>query len=576
MLSVLTFAAAAGAALAINNGLGQTPAMGYSSWNDCSSFRDNGPNGWCWDSEAHIKNVTLYMISSGLAKLGYTQINVDEGWLKGRNAAGQMYEDLDKFPSGMKALGDFIKSQPTYAGSGDMMRYGLYSCRGTCQCGTGTYGAPGSNGHEADDTEFMVAAGAQYLKIDSCCGSQDHAVAFSDYGKWRDAMNASGTKHGWDVWFSLCGWETWYSPPDPALNYTGGSSLGNSWRIAGDGSGWGPLTNCMNTQAAAAPFAGPGGWPDPDLLIGPKVYVGGQTDEQARAQFTMWSLFPTNLLISQNVLQWSDYALETYSNAELIAINQDPLGRAARRISGGDLPFPCHAGGGGSGALASVVAAPCDASDPHQLWAYDAASGAISSKAFAGGVLDDGCSTTAGSPVGVRKASGGDACQGAGQKWTWGADGTVKSGNGGMCLDIYDWTGPVVDVWDCNGGTNQNFTLSADGHISDRAGAQPNQPAMCLTASVQPPQECSNVWGRLLAGGDFALGFVNNDVDSPSTAITCDATCFAALLNGTAPASLKVRDLWAHADVATITPPFSWTSTVASNGFAAAYRLSPV
>ena len=61
-----------------------------------------------------------------------------------------------------------------------MMRYGLYSCRGTCQCGTGTYGAPGSHGHEADDTEFMVAAGAQYLKIDSCCGDQDHAVAFSD------------------------------------------------------------------------------------------------------------------------------------------------------------------------------------------------------------------------------------------------------------------------------------------------------------------------------------------------------------------------------------------------------------
>ena len=211
-------------ALAINNGLGQVPAMGYSSWNDCSSFRDNGPNGWCWDSEAHIKNVTLYMISSGLAKLGYTQINVDEGWLKGRNAQGEMYEDTDKFPSGMKALGDFIKSQPTYAGSPDMMRYGLYSCRGTCQCGTGTYSAPGGNGYEAADTEWMVAAGAQYLKIDSCCGDQDHKVAFSDYAKWRDAMNASGSKHGWPVWFSLCGWESWYSPPDPTLNYTGGSS----------------------------------------------------------------------------------------------------------------------------------------------------------------------------------------------------------------------------------------------------------------------------------------------------------------------------------------------------------------
>ena len=130
-------------------------------------------------------------------------------------------------------------------------------------------------------------------------------------------------------------------------------------------------------------------------------------------------------------------------------------------------------------------------------------------------------------------------------------------------------------MWDCNGGSNQNFTLSADGHISSHQGSQPNQPAMCLTATAQAPQTCSNVWGRLLAGGDYALGFVNNDVDSASTAITCDASCFAALLNGTAPASLKVRDLWAHADVATITPPFSWTSTVASSGFAAAYRLSP-
>ena len=140
-------------------------------------------------------------------------------------------------------------------GSGRKMRYGLYSCRGTCQCGTKTYHAVGSNGHEKDDVDWMVShAGADYLKIDSCCGNQDHRVAFSDYAKFRNAMNATGTQ----VYFSLCGWHDWYAPPDPSLGYAGGSSLGNSWRIAGDGSGWGPLTNCINTQARVAQYAGPG------------------------------------------------------------------------------------------------------------------------------------------------------------------------------------------------------------------------------------------------------------------------------------------------------------------------------
>lgn len=66
-------------------------------------------------------------------------------------------------PSGMKGLGSWVRAQETAPGSGEYMRYGLYSCRGTCQCSTGTYSAPGSHGYEAQDTEWMIAAGAQYL-----------------------------------------------------------------------------------------------------------------------------------------------------------------------------------------------------------------------------------------------------------------------------------------------------------------------------------------------------------------------------------------------------------------------------
>lgn len=381
-------------------------------------------------------------------------------------------------------------------------------------------------------------------------------------------MNATGKQ----VWFSLCGWEDWYSPPDPSLNYTGGASLGNSWRIAGDGSGWGPLTNCMNTQAGAAPYAGMGGWPDPDLLIGPKVYVGGQTDEQARAQFTMWSIFPTNLLISQNMLQWSDYALETYSNAELIAINQDPLGSPARRLVGGDLKFPCHSSG--SKTLAEVQAAKCDPGNAAQQWSWDGPSGSLVNEAFPGGALDvSGCDSADGTPV-VITAKGQSNCANS-QHWVFpsptGGSTVTNTGVQGKCLDVFDWTGPAADVWECNTGTNQVFTLSSGGLLQTSSKDPLHPTPMCLQAMEATPGSCTNTWGRALAGGDYALGLVNNAVDGPLT-VTCDSACFAEL--GVTKGTFTIRDLWAHANIGTLTgPPYSFSSVVNASGFANAFRF---
>ena len=295
------------------------------------------------------------------------------------------------------------------------------------------------------------------------------------------------------------------------------------------------------------------------------MYVGGQTDEQARAQFSMWSLFPTNLLISQNVLAWSDYALETYSNAELIAINQDPLGSPATRVVGGDLPFPCHDGG-----VADVVAKACDANDNGQLWDFNAATSTFVSRAFQPSVLENvGCSANDGSRVGVGR-SGQPGCAGS-QTWTRRTDGAIINGHSSTCLDVYNWAGPAVDVWTCNGGSNQNFTLTAEGLLRTGDGGA-GRSSVCLAAV--PPQPCSNVWGRTLAKGDIALGFVNN-ADTPAN-VTCDAACFATVLKGSTPTSLRARDLWQHADIGTITPPFTFTATVNANGAAAVYRFTPV
>ena len=103
------------------------------------------------------------------------------------------------------------------------MKYGLYTSRGVQQCDTAEYKlrcmhnppnpverCEGTHGYEAIDAQWLVDAGADYIKEDSCGGNQTHSVAFSDYGKMRDALNKSGTAAGRPIFFSLCGWETWY------------------------------------------------------------------------------------------------------------------------------------------------------------------------------------------------------------------------------------------------------------------------------------------------------------------------------------------------------------------------------
>eukprot|EP00931_Biecheleriopsis_adriatica_P054402 TRINITY_DN32000_c0_g1_i1.p1 TRINITY_DN32000_c0_g1~~TRINITY_DN32000_c0_g1_i1.p1 ORF type:complete len:456 (-),score=61.70 TRINITY_DN32000_c0_g1_i1:46-1413(-) len=336
----------------LDNGLGLTPQMGYSSWNDCGSVV----------SEDHVKAIAEYMISSGLAAKGYTYVNVDEGWLLGRNSTSlEMIEDRKLFPSGMAALGKFIHDLEV-PGKGKIMKYGLYTSRGVQQCDTTEYRARclhtppnpsdrcvGSHGWEVQDAQWMVDAGADYIKEDSCGGDQTHSIAFGDYAKFRDALNKSGTQAGRPIFFSLCGWEEWYAPPDPSIGYEGGHTLGNSYRIHGDGSDWNQLSGATNTIAAIGKHSRPGAWADPDLLIGPEnkkpMHIGGQTDIQARTQFNLWSVFPAPLLISQNMLTWSDYALQTYSNAKVIAINQDLVVHSpGARLAGGDLSFPCQKG----------------------------------------------------------------------------------------------------------------------------------------------------------------------------------------------------------------------------------------
>eukprot|EP01097_Dermamoeba_algensis_P008547 TRINITY_DN5734_c0_g1_i1.p1 TRINITY_DN5734_c0_g1~~TRINITY_DN5734_c0_g1_i1.p1 ORF type:complete len:191 (+),score=41.77 TRINITY_DN5734_c0_g1_i1:604-1176(+) len=142
----------------------------------------------------------------------------------------------------------------------------------------------------------------------------------------RDALNSTGRP----IFFSLCGWHEWYAPQ--------GQSLGNSWRIEDDCFNWQKVLNAIDGNAPLWKYAGPGGWNDPDMLMSSdpsaNVYL---TPTQSRTMFSLWSVMAAPLLISTSLDHISSWDLETYSNQEVIAVDQDPLGLQGKRIVGGNV-----------------------------------------------------------------------------------------------------------------------------------------------------------------------------------------------------------------------------------------------
>eukprot|EP01043_Picozoa_sp_COSAG02_P013131 COSAG02_NODE_521_length_20750_cov_10.721079_2_plen_493_part_00 len=490
----------------------------------------------------------------------------------------------------MKALGEWITAQSVAPGSGEKMIYGLYSCRGTCQCGTRAYHGPGSHGHEAADTQWMIDAGARWLKIDSCCGSQNHSIAFSDYAKFRDAMNHSDEQ----VWFNLCGWNEWYAPPDPALSYGGGKTLGNSFRISGDGGSWGAITKALNVMANVVNYTVPGGYPDPDNILGPHGTVGRVTESQARVQMVLWSIMPTQLILGEDVTKMSDEYIETVGNEELININQDsPFVSAAKRIVGGDLTFPCGSPVPPQGAAAAIVAETCVANDTSgigtQEFVFNSTDNTLRLAAKPNLLVTT--STCDFSKNGVIVSlfeesssvhSNTERCGGA--NWTHDAATGQIIGADGKCLDEYEFTTPRVDLWQCQAGaTNEAWAFvprsvesNHDALGSFTAGRlKSKRSGKCLTASFSAAGEntaCENIWSRSLSNGDVALAMVNQGDNST---IVCDAACFSAAGLGRAKA-VKVRDLIAHKFLPDLHAPFSLKVPVAGEGSAAAFRLTPM
>lgn len=283
--------------------IARTPPMGWNSWNHFA----------CNIDEAKIRGAADAMVTSGMKQAGYQYVVIDDCWQVGRDAAGNILADPVKFPSGIKALADYIHSQG--------LKFGIYSDAGLKTCG----GRPGTRGHEFQDAKQYAAWGVDYLKFDWCNTGSDDARA--DYSIMALALRQSGR----DIVFSLCEWGS-HKPWEWA------GDVGHLWRTTGDiWDSWDQnkeyqhgVTDILDQQVGLEKYSGPNRWNDPDML---EVGNGGMSDTEYRAHFSLWAMLAAPLIAGNDLSTMSDATKAILLNKDVIAIDQDALGKQGHRVS---------------------------------------------------------------------------------------------------------------------------------------------------------------------------------------------------------------------------------------------------
>ncbi|XP_042405073.1 alpha-galactosidase-like [Zingiber officinale] len=279
------------------NGLGLTPAMGWNSWNRFG----------CNINETLIKETADAIVSTGLAELGYQYVNLDDCWAEyNRTPKGEVVGNYKTFPSGIKALADYVHSKG--------LKLGIYSSAGDRTCSNGM---PGSLGYEYVDAQTFASWGIDYLKYDNCYNRNiDPQVRYP-------VMTKALRQAGRPIYYSLCEW-------GQSNVATWAAGVGNSWRTTGDiVDNWDSMIGKMDQNDGNARYAKPGGWNDPDML---EVGNGGMTHDEYIVHFSLWALAKAPLIIGCDVRTLTKEIKDIIGNEEVIAVNQDPLGVQGKKV----------------------------------------------------------------------------------------------------------------------------------------------------------------------------------------------------------------------------------------------------
>jgi len=293
------------------NSLALTPPLGWNSWN-------------AWGNtvtETRVRASVDGMVSSGLAAQGYAYINIDDVWEGPRDTNGEITTN-ENFPD-MKALADYVH--------GKGLKIGIYSSPGPTTC----QGKPASYQHEEQDARTWAKWGFDYLKYDWCSYSRIAPTpTLEDRQKPYRIMFEALQKLDRDFIYSLCQygagnvWE-W-----------GAEVGGNLWRMTGDiRDSWASMTGIGFQQTGREKYAGPGHWNDTDMLVvGMVGWSQGTrpselTPNEQLTHISLWTLQAAPMLIGADLGRVDEWTVNILGNREVLAVSQDPLGKAAGRIT---------------------------------------------------------------------------------------------------------------------------------------------------------------------------------------------------------------------------------------------------
>lgn len=306
--------------------LAPTPPMGFMTWN---YFGLN-------ITEQDVKTLADAMVESGLRDAGYNYIFIDDGWQGGRDNRNNMIPDPQKFPSGMKALVDYVHAKG--------MKIGIYSDAAPLTCG----GYTASLGFEEQDAKTFADWGFDYLKYDYCGAPADWQTAIARYEKMAKALRNTGRditfgicewgdRHPW-LWAKKAGGQLWRTTADIRDKWKSNKAPDTPHELHGLGAG---ILDIVNINAELDKFAGANGWNDPDMLVvglygkkgAPSSDLGGAgcTDTEYQSQMSLWCLMASPLMITCDVRNMNNATKRILTNKDIIAIDQDILGRQAER-----------------------------------------------------------------------------------------------------------------------------------------------------------------------------------------------------------------------------------------------------